>query len=289
MPSDGDLQPSAEPSEGNGRLAAQRGAADPTFDLSEEEEEEEEEDPRSGSRLHIIVAGLIATCVIVAVLIGVFARGGGSTLTPGKSVPGTKAALRLFEGVPQHGLALGEPGAPVTLIELADLQCPTCSQFAQTTLPTLISSDVRQGLLRIVFKPVDVLGEESQSAAQIAVALSEQQRMWPFIDLMYANQGIANSGYVTSTYLRALAQAIPGADIRRALAAAHSAAVDAIVARASAEASRMRAKPGPIFLLSRTGGKPKRFIPVSVLEAAAFTKPIEALLSRGGAATRGPR
>jgi protein-disulfide isomerase len=32
-----------------------------------------------------------------------------------------------FAGVPQSGAALGDPNAPVTLIEYADLQCPYCA------------------------------------------------------------------------------------------------------------------------------------------------------------------
>lgn len=245
------------------------------------ENDEADEASESSSRVHIVVGALIATCVLIAVLVAAFAGRSSSKLTPGKRVPETSTVLALFAGIPEHGLALGEPNAPVTLIELADLQCPTCSQFAEATLPELVSGDVREGRLRIVFKPVDVLGGGSVQAAQMAVALSAQQRMWPFIDLMYSNQGPENSGYVTNGYLRALVEAIPGASLRRALAATRSGAVNATVARASAEASQLHAKPGPIFLLSRTGKPPKRFIPVSVLEAAAFTKPIDALLARG--------
>jgi protein-disulfide isomerase len=67
--------------------------------------------------------------LLASVMIGasqLSARSGGATatgVTPPLASKGPDAAL--FAGIEQHGAALGSPRAAVTLVEYADLQCPT--------------------------------------------------------------------------------------------------------------------------------------------------------------------
>jgi len=236
----------------------------------------------SPARLHQVVGVLIASAAIVAVLVAIFAGKSASQLQPGKPVPGEGESNALFAGIEEQGLSLGSPRAPVTLVEFGDLQCPSCAGFAEKSLPTLVSDYVRPGKLRIVFRPLDIIGSESLRAARMAVALGQQGRLWPFVDLMYRNQGAENSGYVTSTYLRALGDAVQGASVNEAFAAMGSGTVNAAIARSVAEAKRLGVTATPSFLLSRTGEKGRRFQPTSTLEAAAFTTPIDRLLHRRG-------
>lgn len=235
----------------------------------------------SPSRIHLVVGGLIALAVIAAALIGVLAGNSPSPLTPGKPVPGASEASSLFAGVPEHGLSLGSPQAPVTLGEIADLQCPPCAGFAEKSLPTLISRYVDTGMLRIVFEPLDVVSSESLRAARVAVAAGQQSKLWPFVYLMYRNQAAQNTGYVTSAYLRALADSVHGLDVNEAFEAKGSAAVNATIARSVAEAQRHGVYSSPSFVLSRTGGRPRRFDPTSAIDPSAFAGPIERLLPRG--------
>ena len=164
------------------------------------------------------------------------------------------------------------------LVEFGDLQCPVCASFSADALPKLLSSYVRTEELRIVFKPMDFIGEESLKAARMAGALAEQGRAWQFIDLMYRNQASENTGYVTSTYLKAIADAIPGVDLHAAVKALDTSRVNAEIARATAEANRLHISATPGFVLMRTGGTGHRFEPSSVLDSASFARPIERLL-----------
>jgi protein-disulfide isomerase len=223
---------------------------------------------------------LVASAVIIAVLVAVFASGSTSELRPGKPVPGASATISMLKGVHQSGLVLGNPQAPVTLLEYGDLQCPTCASFAQEELPGLISSYVRPGKVRIVFEPLDLIGPDSMRAAKMAVALGGQHRLWQFVDLMYRNQGAENTGYVTTTYLEALASAIPGANVHRALAARNAARVDAVIARASAQARQLGLTGTPSFTIARTGGKTHRLPESAAAESSVIEEAVEGLLSR---------
>lgn len=237
------------------------------------------ESTESATRLHQVVGIFVASAVIIAVLVAVFASGSTSELRPGQPVPGASATISMLKGIPQSGLALGARNAPVTLNEYGDLQCPSCASFAQEELPGLISSYVRPGQLRIVYHPLDTIGADSLQAAKMAVALGRQDRMWQFVDLMYRNQGAENSGYVTATYLKALASAIPAAKVRRAFAARNSASVAAIIARAAAEAQQLGLRATPSFTIAPAGGRARRLPDSSALSSAVMEEAIEGALA----------
>jgi protein-disulfide isomerase len=225
---------------------------------------------------------LVTAAVITAVLVAVLGSASTSQLAPGRPVPGAARTLALFAGIPQHGIALGNPKAAVTLVEFGDLQCPSCALFAENALPAIIARYVRPGRVLLVFRGLDFIGQDSQRAALMAAALGEQNHLWQFVDLMYRNQGLENSSYVTDTYLRALAGAIPGVDVARALDRRGSAGVQAQLQQAQALARGLGLKSTPSFLLSRSGTPPRRFSPSS-LDPSSFSQPLEKLLAGAGA------
>jgi protein-disulfide isomerase len=212
------------------------------------------------------------------VLISILAGGSTSDLRPGKPVPGAAKTTRLFAGIPQRGIELGDPRAPVTLVELGDLQCPACAQFSQDALPQIIGRYVRTGKVLLVFRTLDLIGKESLLAARMALAIAQQDRLFEFASLIYGNQGLENSGYVTDTYLRALAGAIPGLEVHKALAARGSPEVRTQLSEAKQLASSAHVESTPSFLLFRNGTSARRFQPSS-LDAGSFSGPIQRLLT----------
>ena len=59
------------------------------------------------------------------------------------------------------------------------------------------------------------LGPDSITAARAALAAGEQNHYWPYHTLLFENQGEENSGYVTSDFLRGLAEETPGLDVNQ--------------------------------------------------------------------------
>lgn len=172
----------------------------------------------------------------------------------GSALVGVTEARARFAGIPQGGAALGRPGAPVTLVEFLDLQCPFCAQWDLQVLPAVLER-VRRGELRIVMRPLAFLGPDSVKAVALAGAASLQDRLWQFVDIFFHNQREENSGYVTEAFLRRLAAAVPGVDAARALVQRDSPAAQRLTEIAAQEAKRVRLESTPGFLAGPTGGR----------------------------------
>ena len=97
-------------------------------------------------------------------------------------IPGGETADIDLTGVP----SVGEPDAPVVLVEYACLRCPFCSKITPE-LQRAIESGQLAGKVRLYFKLFPIKGHEgSVESGLAAVAAHEQGLFWPFLDLAYA-------------------------------------------------------------------------------------------------------
>jgi protein-disulfide isomerase len=224
------------------------------------------------------LSGTVALAiVVVAVAVATSSGGGRANAASGGRLSGAAFSAKLFAGIPQRGTVLGRRDAPVRLIEFADLQCPYCDQYAVQALPTLVRDYVRTGKVRMQFENLSFIGPGSVAAGRAAAAAAQQNRLWNFVDLMYLNQGEENSGYVTSTYLQRLLEAVPGLNVPAALSAAVTPAADTALLQANDFASRDGIDETPSFLVGRGAGPLRAFQPAS-LTAAPFMAAFDALL-----------
>jgi protein-disulfide isomerase len=190
-----------------------------------------------------------------------------------------EAVRTRFAGIPQGGTVLGQPSAPLTLIEFGDLQCPFCRRFALQTLPTLLTRYVRRGQLRLDFRAVALVGPDSARAARAAIAAAAENRLWQFLDLFYANQGRENTGYVTNRFVYAIATQVPGLNAENVMRTRQADAVNTQLSENLALARQVGIPGTPTFLLGPTGGSMRRLILPS-LDPPPIVAVIQRMLSR---------
>ncbi len=73
---------------------------------------------------------------------------------------------------------LGDPAAPVTIVEFADFGCTFCRVYARRTLPLLKEEYIDTGLVYYVYKDLPVVSSQGALAAQAAECSGEQDRYW---------------------------------------------------------------------------------------------------------------
>lgn len=85
--------------------------------------------------------------------------------------------------------SLGDPKAPLTMVEFSDYQCPFCRRFATTVFPLLKKDYVDTGKLRYVFRdfPIASLHPLAKAAAVAAHCAGEQNKYWEMHDVLFRN------------------------------------------------------------------------------------------------------
>jgi protein-disulfide isomerase len=235
---------------------------------------------RRRRRLWQLGATVIVAAAVVIIAIAIGRAGGddpGTVAGPPERVEETNA---MFRGIPQRELELGSPRARVTVVEFADLQCPFCGEFAREVLPEVVRRYVRPGRVRLVFRTLDFIGEDSTRAARMAAAAGLQNRLWHFVELVFHNQGGENEGWVTDNYLRRIAAAA-GLDVARAFRDRDGAVARGRIEGAKVEAEAAGIDRTPSFTVALPGGSPEKLDgdPGSVEE---FTKALDEALAAGG-------
>lgn len=228
-----------------------------------------------------ILLGLVAGAAAIVAVVLVLASSGGDDAPapgPGQGAANAAATLSLLDGIPQQGMWLGRPGAPLTLVEYADMQCPACGAYSDQAFPAIVKDYVRTGKLRIELRLQSFLGPDSVTAASAVAAASMQDRAWTFVDLFYRNQGTENSGYVTDDFLAGLADSIPGLDAARMLRDARGAQARTIVEQGAAAFSAAGFEGTPSFQIGATGGT-LRPLEVTSFEPEQFRAAIDAQLA----------
>jgi protein-disulfide isomerase len=131
---------------------------------------------------------VVAALVVVGIVVGVSLAGGGDDDSP-SSITGAAEVQAQLEGVPQAGNVLGDPDAPVEIIEYGDLACPACREASTTTIPEAVDQIVKAGDAKLVFRPIAFISRSSERGALGAEAAGMQDAMWSFVELIYRNQG----------------------------------------------------------------------------------------------------
>jgi protein-disulfide isomerase len=159
--------------------------------------------------------GAVAIALVAALVLILVNRGGGSNL------PAVVAASPVDASIPTNGTTIGDPNAPVTVVEYGDFQCPGCAQFAQTDQAKLIQDYVATGKVRFEFHAFSFLDRvlsmnsdgtvsakgsgESVRSAEAALCAADQGSFWQYHDTIYANHNGENKGAYSQSRLEQMA------------------------------------------------------------------------------------
>jgi protein-disulfide isomerase len=194
---------------------------------------------------------LIAAAVAAVLAAGLVACGGNDNASSSAvSLPGATE----LTGIAQQGVALGDPGAPRTLAVYADLQCPYCREWDEGELPGIVRKHVRAGDVRLEFRGLAFIGPESELGLRAALAAGMQNHLWSLVNVLYANQGAENAGWLTEDSLRSFAGSIPGLDVDQLFSDMQSREVALQMERARASAAEAGVNSTPSFQVGPTGG-----------------------------------
>lgn len=148
--------------------------------------------------------------LIAAVIIGgsvVFAATRGGTAAPVAVGQNPAPAPTVQAQVPPIGerdVVLGNPNAPVTLIEYGDYQCPFCGRMFSQVEPQLRTDYINTGKVKMVFRNFQFLGPESVAAGEAAECAEDQNKFWAYHDALYtAKVGDAANGEDDGFFSRA--------------------------------------------------------------------------------------
>jgi protein-disulfide isomerase len=127
----------------------------------------------------------------------------------------TESPFSLTNLIEQGSPVLGDPSAPITIVDFSDFQCHLCARYVKNTEPLINETYTQTGQVALVFKHLPNRGFDSMGAHLAAQCTNEQGKFWQFHELLYENQRGIDSGWVNQDNLKKFASQIPGLDIEQ--------------------------------------------------------------------------
>lgn len=141
-----------------------------------------------GSRTPLVVIGAVLV-IGLGIYLYLGSGSGGTAIAPVDLDPSlVEDTERLAElGRP---VTLGDPGAPVTITEFADFQCPGCRAFQASVKPQIETTWVETGEAQFHFYdfPITTIHAHAFLAARAARCAGDQGEFWLYHDVLFARQ-----------------------------------------------------------------------------------------------------
>ena len=164
-------------------------------------------------------------------------------------------------------ISLGNPAAPVTIVEFTDFQCPYCSKGAQTLKLLMTKYD---GKVRLIVRHFPLQSHPDAMPAALyfeAIALQSSEKAWTFYDSIFADQQKLSGG---EEYLKKVAGGL-GVDMNLLAKDLGSEQIKARIASDMKEFEMSSFDGVPVFVINGT-------VLVGAQPIEIFTEVIEAAL-----------
>ena len=147
--------------------------------------------------------GVIIGVIVIASVVGIAASfSSPSSETVNLDMGRTHGTISTAMGSP----ILGDPLAPVTIVEFGDYQCHQCYNWFHNTKPAIMKDYIESGKANLVFVDLAFLGSDSPKAAQASYCAEDQGMYWEYHELLYNSQEpTIDGGWANSERLKAFA------------------------------------------------------------------------------------
>ncbi len=146
--------------------------------------------------------GVIIGVIIVAIIAGIAASYSSSqSETVNLDMGRTHGTISTAMGSP----ILGNPSAPITIVEFGDYQCEQCYAWFHETKPAIVRDYIDTGKANLVFVDLAFLGKDSIPASMATYCAEDQGMYWEYHDLLYNYQESIDNGWANSERLKAFA------------------------------------------------------------------------------------
>ena len=159
----------------------------------------------------LAIGAIIASITIVVIILGI----NGSLnqqewlIEPAPKIEQIESAKITMDTFVSNGSPiLGDPNAPITLVEFGDYQCHYCNVFFQTIEDDIIKNYVKTGKVKMIFKDYNIIGPDSINASHGAHCSNEQGLFWEYHDTLYSNWTGENNGWASPRNLTIFAEEV---------------------------------------------------------------------------------
>ena len=146
--------------------------------------------------------GVILGVIAIAIIAGIAASVSSSpSETVNLDMERSHGTISTAMGSP----ILGDPSAPITIVEFGDYQCHQCYNWFHNTKPAIMEDYIETGKANLVFVDMAFLGRDSPKAAQASYCAEEQGMYWEYHDMLYTLQeDKIDGGWANSERLKAI-------------------------------------------------------------------------------------
>ena len=147
--------------------------------------------------------GAILGIIVISIIVGIATSMSSPTNeTFDVDMTRTHGSISTAMGSP----ILGDPLAPVTIVEFGDYQCHQCHNWFVNTKPMIMRDYIETGKVNLVFVDFAFLGKDSPKAAQATYCADDQNMYWEYHNSLYNSQeSKIDSGWANSERLKAFA------------------------------------------------------------------------------------
>ena len=177
-----------------------------SFDEFRDEQKHSENISVKKSTFNSVIVGLVIAVGIAAFLLGSYVSESNSNQITEKDLdealaklelkllqnqlPTKQAAVAPIKISADDDPIMGNPNAPITIVEFSDFQCPFCARFHTQTLPLILEEYIDEGKVKLVFRdfPIQSIHPNALPASVAAECANEQGKFREMHDMLFEKQ-----------------------------------------------------------------------------------------------------